>query len=191
MWSHISVILVLWSQVRVNHCICNVVNTVFYWSVYLRVYSNALPPCGPRLPLPHSAIAYIMQRHGAWWGQTSWQHPPCHTKYVGYQWLTCLWQLLCNQLPLLVVSWKVKMSQQGCVEVPMLILPYPQGGWWQIKCPTLDGFKPRAYTWVLHTDFRIPTVFLQWRMKRQAQRITHEELDKQLSIWSNVYTINI
>jgi len=33
------------------------------------------------------------------------------------------------------------MSQQGCVEVPMLILPYPQGGWWQIKVSNVGRFQ--------------------------------------------------
>lgn len=50
MWSHISVILVLWSQVHVNHHICNVVNTHYSWSVYFCVYIYHATPCGPCIP---------------------------------------------------------------------------------------------------------------------------------------------
>ena len=163
----------------------------FSWSVYLCVYIYAPTGGGPCLPPVHSAIARMMQRHDAWWGQQLCIHPPDHTKYVSYQWLTCLRQLLWNQLPLQVVCEKVRMSQQGCVAMPMLIIPYPVRGGGRSKCPTLDGSEPRAYTQVSHTNFGIPSVFLQSHGKRQAQRITHEELDNQLSIWSNVYTINI
>ena len=75
-------------------------------------------------------------------------HPPDHTKYVSYQWVTCLRQLLWNQLPLLVVCEKVRMSQQGCVAMPMLIIPYPQGGWWQIKVSDIGRFRASC----LHTS---------------------------------------
>ena len=102
----------------------------FSWSVYLCVYIYAPTGGGPCLPPIHCAIARMMQRHGVWWEQQLCVHPPDHTKYVSYQWVTCLRQLLWNQLPLLVVCEKVRMSQQGCVAMPMLIIPYPQGGWW-------------------------------------------------------------
>ena len=62
MWSHISVILVLWSQVHVNHHICNVVNTHYSWSVYFCVYIYHAPPYGPCTP-PTQTGAYASAMH--------------------------------------------------------------------------------------------------------------------------------
>ena len=111
----------------------------FSWSVYLCVYIYAPTGGGPCLPPTHSAIVRMMQRHGAWWEQQMCVSPPDHTKYVSLQWLTCLRQLLWNQLPLQVVCEIVEMSQQGCVEVPMHILPHPLGMMVRSKCPMSDG----------------------------------------------------
>ena len=55
MWSQYSVILVLWSQVSVNHCVCNVVNTYFTWSVYFCVHIYHAPPYGPCTPCADNA----------------------------------------------------------------------------------------------------------------------------------------
>ncbi len=104
----------------------------FSWSVYLCVYIYAPTGGGPCLPPVHCAIARMMQRHGVWWEQQLCVSPPDHTKYVSYQWVTCLRQLLWNQLPLQVVCENVIISQQGCVAMPMLIIPIPLG-WWSYQ----------------------------------------------------------
>jgi len=128
LWSRINaptqtVLYHLWSHiigphrpyVHVNQYICKVVNSNISWSVYLYMYTNVHPPHGPCPPPPQRAIVRIMQGHDVCWKQICHHIPPTYRRYTSNQALTCLRQLLCNQLPPFMVIETGRFSHRRCV----------------------------------------------------------------------------
>ena len=101
------------------------VNTSFFLiCVGVHVYIRT-PPHWP-LPVPshtHNCLHYAT----SWrrWGQKSCLRSPTYRRYKQYQLLTCLRQLLWNQLPLFRVYFTGGFSHRRCVTVPMYKIPYP------------------------------------------------------------------
>ena len=155
MWSQYSVIIVLWSQVSVNHCVCNVVNTHFTWSVYFCVYIYHATPYGPCLPPDRwaqmSAQASIMCL-----GDNVLRVIIHHARQSCNKNSDLLAIGNCYAISCHVYSRYLASNMKKAVrhQVDAQIY-YPLGVWWLLQCPTLDSSKPRAYTWVLHTDFAI------------------------------------
>ena len=90
----------MWSQI----CIYLMWLTLsFSWSVCFCVYTYHPTPSGACRPLSTQAWSRIMQRHDPCWKRYDTIHPPPYQRYVCFQQVTCLRQLLLHQLPLLVV----------------------------------------------------------------------------------------
>ncbi len=93
------------------------------------------PPSGPCLPPSHHAIACIMQGHGVRWSSKQPACSPWSGECVCFQQVSCLRQLLWNQLPSSLMKKQGGFSQQSCVTKPMLKLLHPYG----VGCPMLDS----------------------------------------------------
>jgi len=180
--------------------------TVIFPDLCRYVYTyTTLPPMAPARPPPLTHNCLHNARSWRRWGQKSCLSSPTYRRYKQYQLLTCLRQLLWNQLPLFRVYETVTLSHRRCVTVPMYKIPYPPS-----VMVSARSYKPCAalpieitvQCWTLYhirsiwhlcntigdatwteasrefsalTSKYIWNIFLQSCVKRQAQRITSWE----------------
>ena len=103
----------------------------FSWSVCFCVYTYHPTPSGACRPLSTQAWSRIMQRHDPCWKRYDTIHPPPYQRYVCFQQVTCLRQLLLHQLPLLVVIKWGGFYTEGVNWMTMYKIPLPpiEDGW--------------------------------------------------------------
>ena len=132
----------------------------FSWSVYFSIYIYVHPPHGPRLP-PHITRHDACHTHHAHrWTQTHTHVTPTHEKLQQNQWLTPMWQLLWNQLPLFRVFFPEWFVITVCVATAdYIFIPYPyRVVWlllWSQEPSNIGQCLPRIRTQVSHTNFGI------------------------------------
>lgn len=156
MWSHICVILVLWSQVNVNHCICNVVNTHFTWSVYFCVYIYHAPPYGPCTPPDRwaqmSAQASIMCLGDNVLRVIIHHARQSCSKNSDLLNVNNCYAISCRRHSIVI---SISCEKHSTLTSRCTIY-YPYRVGWLVKPSNIGQWNlPRAYTWVLHTDFAI------------------------------------
>ena len=83
------------------------------------MYIYVHPPTGPCPSPSHTRNCLHYARSWRRWGQKTCLSSPTYRRYKQYQLLTCLRQLLWNQLPLFRVYFTGGFSHRRCVTVPM------------------------------------------------------------------------